>query len=224
MTRSQWLVCCVMLVGLTALAAAWSHSPLAVLTRLDTVAAWAQEAGGRPWVPVAVLAAYTPASVTLFPRPLITLFAVLAFGPWLGFACAFLGIMLAAIATYALGAGVDVQDYPALSGPRVRRVQALLRRGGVLAVTAVRLVPLAPFAVVNAVAGALRIRLAHFAAGTALGILPGTAIATVLGEQITAAIRSPASVNPYLVGAVLLGLCGATLTVRRWLFGQWKAR
>ena len=34
--------------------------------------------------------------LTLFPRALITLFGVIAFGPWLGFAYAMSGILLAA--------------------------------------------------------------------------------------------------------------------------------
>jgi uncharacterized membrane protein YdjX (TVP38/TMEM64 family) len=223
-TRRRWIAPCVAFAALLALAAAWTYSPLTAWTKAVNVTAWAHDAGARPWVPIVVLAAYTPASMALFPRALITLFAVVAFGPWLGFAFAFTGIMIAAIATYALGVGLDCERLRALAGPRLDRVRALLCRRGVLAVTVVRLVPIAPFALVNAVAGALRIRLSHFAVGSALGILPGTAASTVLGDQIAAALRAPGSVNLYIVAAALLVLVAATLGVRRWLFGRWKAR
>jgi phospholipase D1/2 len=222
-TRQRWLVFGIGFSALVALAALWRYSPLAAWAQLATVTEWAHQAGTRPWVPVLILAAYTPASITLFPRPLITLFSVLAFGPWLGFAFAFTGIMIAALATYAAGACWDVRKTLAPSAP-LARLQALLQRRGVLAMSAIRFVPIAPFAVVNAVAGALRVRIWHFAAGSAIGILPGTATATVLGDRIAALLHAPDSFNVYIIAAAMLMLFGATLGVRRWLFGRWNAR
>jgi uncharacterized membrane protein YdjX (TVP38/TMEM64 family) len=104
------------------------------------------------------------------------------------------------------------------------RVREVLDRRGVLAVTAIRLVPLAPFVIVNLIAGALRIRFSHFVAGSALGILPGTAAATVLGDQLATALHSPGAVNPWLIAAALLIVAVATLAVRRWVFGRWPRR
>ena len=71
-----------------------------------------------------------------------------------------------------------------------------MRRRGVLAMTAVRLVPLAPFAVVNVVAGAIRMRLRHFMLGSALGILPGTLVATVFGDQLDRGLARSALDQP----------------------------
>jgi phospholipase D1/2 len=92
-----------------------------------------------------------------------------------------------------------------------------------LAMTAVRLVPLAPFAVVNMTAGAIRIRALHFIVGSAIGILPGTLIATVFGDQLFAGLRDPRAINPWAVVALValaavLGM--ATWMVRRWLFAD----
>ena len=39
----------------------------------------------------------------MFPRPLITLAAVVAFGPWLGFLYALIGILVAAAVAYYAG-------------------------------------------------------------------------------------------------------------------------
>ena len=47
----------------------------------------------------------------------------------------------------------------------------------------VRLVPAAPFTLVNLVAGAMRIRFLHYLAGTALGLLPGLAVMAALGAR-----------------------------------------
>ena len=59
-------------------------------------------------------------------------------------------------------------------GPRLNRIRGRVQRGGVLAITAIRLVPIAPFTIVNMVAGASGISFSHYIIGTALGLLPGT--------------------------------------------------
>jgi uncharacterized membrane protein YdjX (TVP38/TMEM64 family) len=106
---------------------------------------------------------------------------------------------------------------------KLNRLSQVMRRRGLLAMIAVRLVPLAPFAVVNMTAGAIRIRPLHFVVGTAVGILPGTLTATVFGDQLFAALRDPRLVDPLAVAAVVaLGglLVAATWLVRRWLFAD----
>src|SRR5262249_42996528 len=144
----------------------------------------------------------TPASLVMFPRPLLTLLAVAAFGAWHGFAYAFGGILIAGMATYALGLRLDRQGVRRIARGKLNRLSQVMRRRGLLAMIAVRLVPLAPFAVVNMTAGAIRIRPLHFVLGTAIGILPGTLIATVFGDQLFAALRDPRLVDPLAIGAV----------------------
>jgi phosphatidylserine/phosphatidylglycerophosphate/cardiolipin synthase-like enzyme/uncharacterized membrane protein YdjX (TVP38/TMEM64 family) len=204
------------LVG--ALAALWRLTPLAEWIDTERMTRWARELADTRWTPVAVVAAYSPASVIMFPRSLITLFAVVAFGPWLGFTCAMSGLLLAALLTYGAGMRLDRRSVRRLSGPTLGRTIRALHRRGLLAVTALRLVPLGPFAVQNVIAGAMRINLLDFMAGTALGVLPGTAVATVFGDQLAVALRDPAEVNRWLVGGMAIALVAATLWVRRWLF------
>jgi uncharacterized membrane protein YdjX (TVP38/TMEM64 family) len=60
--------------------------------------------------------------------------------------------------------------------------------------------------------------LRHFVLGSALGILPGTLVATVFGDQLADGLRNPASVNVWLLVAVAAVLAVATWGVRRWLF------
>ena len=88
--------------------------------------------------------------------------------------------------------------------------------------TALRLVPLAPFAVESVVAGAIRIRLWHLVLGTFLGMLPGMLAATVFGDQLETALRDPSAINYWLVGGVVAALGVLTLAVRRW-FGKIEA-
>jgi len=143
---------------------------------------------------------------------------VAAFGPWAAFAYAQTGVLVASIAGYVAGELVDRDTVRRLAGPHVNQLGAVLQRRGLLAVTIVRLVPIAPFMVVNAVMGAMRIRLHHFLIGTALGMMPGMLATTVLGDQMTAALADPSRVNGWLIALAGLALAGLAA------FGHWWLR
>jgi uncharacterized membrane protein YdjX (TVP38/TMEM64 family) len=207
-----------MILGLTLLAALWRYTPLSGWADAELVAGWANEFSAHWWAPFLVLAAYTPASLVLFPRPLITLFAIVAFGAGLGFVYAFSGIMVAGLATYGLGLLLDRSAVRRIAGKRLNRLSHLMRERGLLAMTAVRLVPIAPFAVVNIVAGAIRIRPYHFFIGSAVGILPGTLFATMFGDQLAAGLRDPSSINPLLIAGAAIVFGTVIWIMRRWLF------
>ena len=202
---------------LACLAALWKFTPLAEFLDPQRITAWAQRFGDSSWAPLAVMAAYTPACLTMFPRPLITLFAVVAFGPWLGFVYAMLGVELAAWITYVGGQRLDRGTVRRLAGRKLNRIVDVLRRRGLLAITALRLVPLAPFALEGVVAGAVRIKPWHFLLGTAIGLLPGTLATTVFGNELQALFGDRGSVNYWLIAAAVLMLSSATWFVRRWL-------
>jgi uncharacterized membrane protein YdjX (TVP38/TMEM64 family) len=203
---------------IAALAAVWRYTPLAELATADRITQWARDFGTSPWAPVLVLAAYTPACLIMFPRTLITLFSVLVFGPWLGFVYAMSGILLASLLTYYAGRVLDRSTVRRLAGPTLNRVSEKLTERGLLAMTAVRLVPIAPFFVVNMVAGAIRIKLWHFTLGTALGMLPGTLAATVFADQVQTALRSPGDVNYWLIAGVVVFFAAGALLVRKVIF------
>ncbi|MEO8443019.1 MAG: VTT domain-containing protein, partial [Betaproteobacteria bacterium] len=203
---------------LAALAAVWRYTPLAELASADQITQWARDFGTSPWAPVLVLAAYTPACLIMFPRTLITLFSVLVFGPWLGFVYAMSGILVASLATYYAGRVLDRSTVRRLAGLTLNRVSEKLSERGLLAMTTVRLVPIAPFFVVNMVAGAIRIKLWHFMLGTALGMLPGTLAATVFANQLETALRSPGDINYWLIAGVVVFFAAGALLVRNVIF------
>lgn len=217
-TGPAWFPIVCAAVVLAALAAAWRFTPLAELITTERVMALARDFAGQPRAPFVVLAAYTPASLIMFPRPLITLFAVVTFGAWLGFAYAMSGILIAAVASYLAGRMLDRETVRRLAGTRLNQVSEKLRRRGLLAVIALRLVPMAPFAVEGLVAGAVRIKLWHLVLGTFIGVLPGTLATTVFGNQLEAALRDPAEINYWLLGGIVLVFGAGVLVVRRWLF------
>ena len=195
---------------LAALAAAWHFTPLSEYLTRDNIVEWADAVRATPWAPVIVIAAYTPAAFVLFPRPLLTLLAVIAFGPWLGFTCAMSGIILATLATYYAGRALPKSLVKRVAGSTLQRAQARLRKHGILTVFLLRLVPVAPFAIEGIAAGAARMKLWHFTLGTVLAMAPVVLAETVFGVQITVALRDPSQVNYWLAAAAVLVIFALT--------------
>jgi len=164
--------------------------------------------------------AYTPAAFVMFPRPLVTLLAVIAFGPWLGFAYSMTGILGAALATYYAGRVLRPETVHRLAGEQLDSVTKALRRHGLLAMLAVRIVPAAPFAVEGIVAGAVRIKVSDYALGTLLGMAPGVLASTVFGDQIATALEDPSKMNYWVIGAAVVGFVALTYFVKRWFSRQ----
>jgi phospholipase D1/2 len=198
------------------LAAIWRFTPLAGIITAENTIAWAHDFGSRWWAPLATILFYTPACFIMFPRPLITLFGVVAFGPWLGALYALIGIVFSAVVTYFVGQRMRRDSVRRLAGPKLDQIVAVLKKHGLLAMTLLRLVPLAPFAVEGIVAGAVRLKLWHLAVGTAIGMLPGTLATTVFGDQIETALSGSGSINWWLVAGVLALLFGGAVAVKRW--------
>jgi uncharacterized membrane protein YdjX (TVP38/TMEM64 family) len=215
---TRWLKIAMTVLIVAGLTAMWQFTPVGEAFTPARVTDWARAFADTVWAPLIVLVAFTPAAIVMFPRPIITLFAVVAFGPWLGFAYSMTGILISALFTYWVGTRMDRSTVRRLAGPKLSRILDVLRRRGVVALTALRLVPLAPFTIEGIVAGAIRAPLRDFTIGTAIGMLPGTLAATVFGDQLEIALRDPSEVNLWIVGGVALALLTATLLVRRWLF------
>jgi uncharacterized membrane protein YdjX (TVP38/TMEM64 family)/phosphatidylserine/phosphatidylglycerophosphate/cardiolipin synthase-like enzyme len=214
--KPAWGKLVALLVAIGALAAIWRFTPLAGIVAPEHVIAWAKEFGSRKWAPLVVILLYTPACFVMFPRPLITLAAVIAFGPWLGFIYSLIGIVLAAIVTYFVGKRMQRDTVRRMAGAKLDRMVEVLRKKGLIAMTLLRLVPLAPFAVVGIVAGASRLKLWHLAVGTAIGMMPGAIATTIFGDALETALSGSGHVNYWIVGGVLALLAGGAWAVKRW--------
>jgi phosphatidylserine/phosphatidylglycerophosphate/cardiolipin synthase-like enzyme/uncharacterized membrane protein YdjX (TVP38/TMEM64 family) len=199
---------------LLALAAAWRFTPLAGLAS-ETAVQEAATLGRRWWAAPAAVAAYFVGAFLFVPRSLITLPAVVALGPATAFGCAMGGSLLAAGAGYGMGGALPRDTIRRLAGGRLNRLSRALRQRGVLALAAMRLVPLGPFTLQNVLAGAMGIRLVSFLAATFLGLLPGTIVSTLVGGELRAMLLGSRPVDYALLVALAGLLALAAWLIRR---------
>jgi uncharacterized membrane protein YdjX (TVP38/TMEM64 family) len=206
---------------IVSLALAWHYTPLAQWAELESVRASLASFAESPWTPVLVIATFVAAGFVAFPVTVLIAATAAAFGPWPGLPYATAGVLVSAVMTYAVGARLGQDALRNVLGPRLNRIRRKIARQGVLAVATIRLVPLAPFTVVNLVAGASAIRPTDFVAGTALGMAPGLIVLSILGHQVFRILTHP---NPadlaLLVAAVaawiLVSVGLQILVSKRW--------
>jgi phospholipase D1/2 len=215
--RPVWRKLVPALVVMLGLFLAWRYTPLADVLTATNVIRWARVVGSLNWAPFAIVAGYCVAAFVMFPRPLITLLCVIAYGPWIGVALSMTGIVASALAVYYAGRALPDSTLRELGGDKLERTGKTLREHGVLAALAVSIVPIAPFPLVGMTAGAAKIRLWHFLVGVALGMSPGTLATAVFTNQVLAALDDEAKVNYWLVAGVVLVLAALIVSVRRWL-------
>jgi uncharacterized membrane protein YdjX (TVP38/TMEM64 family) len=184
---------------------------------MDTVNAWATSLRENSSAPLLVMAAYLIGSLVLVPVTSLIVVTALVFGPLLGFLYAFAGSLLAAILTYGVGAlfGKDLVRY--FAGSRLNRFSERLARHGVLAIITVRVIPIAPFTIVNMMAGASHICLRDFLLGTVLGMGPGIFALTSFTSQLEYTARAPTVGNLLWLTGLVGMLVFITSRVYRWL-------
>ena len=213
--RRKLYLLLVALLLLIALALAWGSTPMRDWLDVDRVVGSLRRFG-QAFGPVAAVCGFALALTLAVPLMFLTLVALVAYGPLAGFGCAIAGAMLGAAASYGIGRFLGRDVVQRLGGERINRLSQRLASRGLLAVVAVRMLPVAPFAVVNMVAGASHIRLRDLLLGTLIGISPGTLAMTLFAEQIAAALK-----NPTPLTFAWAGLTGLLIAVGLWALQRW---
>lgn len=209
-----WPFLCLAL-ALLALALLWQSDALrAHVQPLALVQAWRGLAAEIGWP--GVLVSFVLACTAAVPLSLLTVLAVLAFEPWAGALLAWVGASLSACLPFAAGRGLGRPVLEAWAGPRLRALNALAERRGILAVVAVRLVPAAPFAVVNLLLGATRIGWGALLIGNALGMLPMLVATAWLAPHILAQLQQPSGLGWAALAGIVGLVIAASWGLRRW--------
>ncbi|MCC6609774.1 MAG: TVP38/TMEM64 family protein [Burkholderiales bacterium] len=195
----------------------WRWGPLAGWLDEEGIAQTFAALRDSPAAPLWVLGAYIVASLTAVPLVLLAVATTLVFGPLAALGAALVGGSTGGVLGFALGRALGRGAVRDLAGARVNELSRRLARRGVLAVITARVLPLAPFMVVNLVIGASHIRWRDFLVGNALGVLPGTLAVALLSDSLVATVREPSAAALASLAAVAAASAVAGVVTRRWL-------
>lgn len=201
------------------IALVWQFVPLADPKSVKAAFSSIADSHAAPFI---VVGSFLAGGFVMFPVTVLIGATAAVFGPWLGFAYAAAGALGSALATYLVGAAVGKKTLRNLLGPRLNRLRQRVARRGIITVAAVRLMPIAPFTVVNLVAGASGIPLFDYLVGTMLGMLPGLVMISAVGHQLARIMTSPSASDLAALAAVVVAWIGLSFGVQAAVSRYWS--
>ena len=202
------------LFALAALALAWRYTPLREWINVESLVHWSDRFEESPFAPLIVIGGFVLGGLLVIPLMMLIAATGIVFGPWLGMLYSLLGATLSAVFVYSIGRKVGRDAVRRVAGRRINDLSRRIAKRGLLAMLFVRIVPIAPFSIINLVAGTSHLRFRDFLLGTILGLLPGTILISFFVDRIVAAVRHPGPVTFALLALVAGVAIGGTLAVR----------
>ncbi len=199
------------------LAALWRWTPLGDYLNIDTVTRSALWLKVHPLSPVLVPLSYVVLGMLSFPVTLLIMVTIIVYGPWWGIWYALLGTTLSAVIMFMLGHLLGKNMVSKFSGGIINRVNKRLSQTGVMAVIAFRVIPVAPFSLINLIAGVSAISLRDFFLGTLIGVIPGIAAIALVADRLTESLRQPDMLSFVVLFSVIAVLGGSLVGIRKWL-------
>lgn len=187
------------------------------------------------WAVLGVISIFAFLALTGFPQIGLITVTVIVFGPKNGAIYSWIATMVSATLTFALGHFLGGRWVNRIGSDRVQRTIDFIGRHGVVASGLVRVVPSAPFIVVNAAAGAAHIALWKYWTGTGIGIIPKIALIAVLSAffpdpnalqlEMDNLLSFFTSRDPRDLGLIVLVIVGwlAFLLLMRWVYRRLRA-
>ncbi|WP_179118540.1 TVP38/TMEM64 family protein [Saccharothrix sp. ALI-22-I] len=201
------------LVGLAVVVLALAVAAVLVdLPEPEQLRGWIDDKG--PWAPFVFLALCAMGTAAFFPKPVLATASGLLFGILPGLVIAVVGFTAGALIAFFIARLLGRRSVARwLGSGRLQVLDSVFARNGLAATVVLRLLPVVPFAVSNYGAGVTAVTPGSFAAGTALGLLPTTALAATLGDAALAfdSPRSIAAAAAWLVLALVGVLWGRQL-------------
>ncbi|HKL64305.1 MAG TPA: VTT domain-containing protein [Woeseiaceae bacterium] len=179
--------------------------PMALLEMLRGTAA-------HPLAPLAVIPAFVAGSLVVAPVTGMIALCALLFGPWAASASAIAGTLAATVVNHAIGRRLGNAVEGRVPRAVTVRMKALGRSSDAWSLAGLRLIPIAPFTVINLLAGASRVELKDFLLGTLIGMGPGTVLICFSVDRARAALAGEPVFEPWVLaviaaaGIALIGL------------------
>jgi uncharacterized membrane protein YdjX (TVP38/TMEM64 family) len=210
----------IILLSLAALLVIWRATSLQAWIDYGALTDWLGSIIDSPFAPVWVAGVFTMGSLALAPVTLLIIATITTFGPTLGFVYALCGCLVSALISYALGRIAGKETVRRIAGSRLGRVQRQMSRHGFISLLLARIVPIAPFAIVNLVAGAIQIRVRDFVLGTLAGMSPGISAVVLLENQFRRSLEDPGIGNVALLVTLAICFALAGAGFYRWYGGK----
>jgi uncharacterized membrane protein YdjX (TVP38/TMEM64 family) len=215
--RKRILAFVAVIAGLLAMAAAWRWTPLNEWLSPGALGHWISSFSSPGIRGFVAVAGFVVASLLMVPLTLLAVVGGIVFGSWHGFLYLLTGALISSAVGFAGGRSLGRGAIERLSGTRLNRLSKRLAERGTVAVALLRLIPIAPFAVFNLVAGASHLGFRQFIVGSLLGLAPGLAAISAFSQTLWEAVTAPSLNNAAIAASIGAALVAAGWLVKKWL-------
>ncbi len=206
-----------MILVMGGLAAAWRWTPLGDFLSVSNVVRWANALKDHPASPAIVLGAYALGGLIVFPVSLLVGATALVFPPLTAFLYSLAGSLLSGVMLYGIGHLIGRGGVRRIAGERLNRISRILSKRGIIAIFMVRILPVAPYSIINVVAGASHIKFRDYCIGTVLGLSPGILLVSFFTGQVRAIIEDPRLTSWLVVLALIILGIGLIVGLQRFV-------
>ncbi len=216
---SRVMLSVTLLAVFAGLAAAWRWTPLGQWLDVDMLKSSIQVITELWYGPLMMVGIFILGGFLAFPVTLLVAVTVLLFDPVSGAIYSMLGALASTGASYLAGHYLGGGTVEKLNGKKMDKLKLQLQKRGMLAVVFLRIVPVAPFTVINLAAGALHIKLKDLMVGTFIGLLPAILSIALFTDQLASLVEEP-SLPTFAALAAAVGV----ILVIFWGVGRWLDR
>ncbi|MFO7559332.1 MAG: VTT domain-containing protein [Desulfobacterales bacterium] len=214
------IVIWIMLIGFMGfLSAMWRWTPLGEWLNADTLTNAIGIIRDMPAAPIWVILVFVITGFVAFPFTLLIIATVIVFGYIPGFFYSLIGGMLSAVAVYWVGELLGRNTIRKLTGSKLNKISRKIAKHGIINIIFVRIIPVAPFTIINLVAGASHINFRDYLLGTLIGMAPGMMVVAIIADRIRATVQDPVIYN-----AVWLIITVAVASFAAYLLASWLRR
>ncbi len=213
--RARWLLAALLALLLTAAVLLWRLTPLAELASAERLLERIGSFRHAAWAPLALLAVYVIGGIVAFPLTVLIAVTALLFAPSTAVLLSLAGSLASAATVYGLGSRFLGTTLKTALGRGMDKVSAALEDRSIVAVALVRMIPVAPFTVVNLAAGSIGVPFRDYMVGSTLGLMPGILALTAFGHQLRAIWQRPTVGNVAMLAAIIVAWVALSLLLQR---------
>jgi uncharacterized membrane protein YdjX (TVP38/TMEM64 family) len=165
--------------------------------------------------PLWIFFIYSLASFFFIPINILILATASIYDGFTAFFYAMIGSLLNASVSYGAGYLLGKKTIQKIFFERIRRIAKKLEKKGLLPIIIVRLLPIAPYSIVNVVAGAFHISFKNFLIGTCIGMIPGTILLIAFQRNLLEILIEPSLENIMAFSGILIVILLGYLLVKK---------
>ncbi len=178
-----------------------------------------RDVADHPIAPFVVMPAFVLGSLVVAPVIGMIALTALLFDPWVATAAALSGTLAATAVNHWLGSRFHQTLMQKVPDKVTDKIATIASSSDVWTLAGLRLIPIAPFSLVNLVVGASGVPLKTFLLGTLISMTPGIVLICLSVDRARAALQGEPLFDPWIAAGIAVA-AAATVGLRLWKNSQ----